>query len=84
MNYLEWINQCTPTRWWHDSGNPAEIDLALKRGATGVTTNPVLTFRSFTSEPDFWTPKVLALGDDFPTHRGTCRGTFEAGGDLRR
>ena len=67
MNYLEWINQCTPTRWWHDSGNPAEIDLALKRGATGVTTNPVLTFRSFTSEPDFWTPKVLALGDDFPT-----------------
>ena len=58
MNYLEWINQCTPTRWWHDSGNPAEIDLALKRGATGVTTNPVLTFRSFTSEPDFWTPKV--------------------------
>ena len=47
MNYLEWINQCTPTRWWHDSGNPDEIELALKRGATGVTTNPVLTFRSF-------------------------------------
>ena len=38
MNYLEWINQCTPTRWWHDSGNPDEIELALKRGATGVTT----------------------------------------------
>ena len=67
MNYLEWINQCTPTRWWHDSGNPDEIELALKRGATGVTTNPVLTFRSFQSQPDFWNPKVLALGDDFPT-----------------
>ena len=64
MNYLEWINQCTQTRWWHDSGSPAEIDLALERGATGVTTNPVLTYRSFTSEPDFWQPKVLALGDE--------------------
>ena len=65
MNYLEWINRCTPTRWWHDSGNPDEIELALKRGATGVTTNPVLTFRSFQSQPEFWSPKVLALGDDF-------------------
>lgn len=65
MNYLEWINTCTPTRWWHDSGNPDEIELALKRGATGVTTNPVLTYRSFQSQPEFWEPKVLALGDDF-------------------
>ena len=64
MNYLEWINECTPTRWWHDSGSPAEIDLAISRGATGVTTNPVLTYRSFTSEPDFWKEKVLALGDE--------------------
>ena len=65
MNYLEWINTCTPTRWWHDSGNPDEIELALKRGATGVTTNPVLTYRSFQSQPEFWEPKVLALGEDF-------------------
>ena len=34
MNYLEWINQCTPTRWWHDSGNPDEIELAIRRGAS--------------------------------------------------
>ena len=65
MNSLEWINQCTPTRWWHDSGNPDEIELAIRRGATGVTTNPVLTFRSFQSQPEFWNPKVVALGDDF-------------------
>ena len=65
MNYLEWINQCTPTRWWHDSGNPDEIELAIRRGATGVTTNPVLTFRSFQSQPEFWNPQVVALGDDF-------------------
>ena len=65
MNYLEWINKSTKTDWWHDSGNPDEIKLAIARGATGVTTNPVLTFRSFQSQPEFWQPKVLALGDDF-------------------
>ena len=63
MTYLEWLNT-TPTAWWHDSGNPDEIELAIQRGATGVTTNPVLTYRSFQSQPEFWTPKVLALGDD--------------------
>ena len=65
VNYLEWLNKCTPTAWWHDSGSPDEIDLAIRRGATGVTTNPVLTFRSFQNQPDFWLPKVEALGDDF-------------------
>ena len=65
MNYLEWITKCTKTDWWHDSGNPDEIALAIERGATGVTTNPVLTYRSFQSQPDFWNPKVLALGDSF-------------------
>lgn len=65
MHYLEWLAACTKTAWWHDSGNPDEIRLAIERGATGVTTNPVLTYRSFQSEPDFWLPKVKALGDDF-------------------
>ncbi len=65
MNYLEWLNQCTPTAWWHDSGSPDEIDLAIRRGATGVTTNPVLTYRSFQNQPEFWLPRVEALGDDF-------------------
>lgn len=65
MDYLRWLCDSTPTKWWHDSGNPDEIDLAIRRGATGVTTNPVLTYRSFQSQPDFWLPKVRALGDDF-------------------
>ena len=38
--YLEWLNEATPTRWWHDSGNPDEIALGKARGALGVTTNP--------------------------------------------
>ena len=24
--YFDWLEKETPTRWWHDSGNPDEID----------------------------------------------------------
>jgi transaldolase len=62
--YLEWINESTPTRWWHDSGNPEEIELARKRGALGVTTNPVLTYRTFQTNPEFWQEKVDQISPD--------------------
>ncbi|MGI6142092.1 MAG: transaldolase family protein [Caldicoprobacterales bacterium] len=62
--YFEWLNESTPTRWWHDSGNPGEIALAKKRGALGVTTNPVLTYRAFQSEPEFWDEKVDQIPQD--------------------
>ena len=62
--YFDWLAECTPTRWWHDSGSPDEILLAQKRGALGVTTNPVLTYRTFQNEPDFWRDKVTALSPD--------------------
>ena len=42
MNYLQWLSQETPTVWWHDSAEPAEIEQGLAWGARGVTTNPVL------------------------------------------
>jgi transaldolase len=63
-NYLQWLAEDTPTRWWHDSGVPAEIDAAFANGATGITTNPVLTAKAFKGAPEFWEPKVKALGDD--------------------
>ena len=63
QNYLEWLAG-TPTKWWHDSGSPDEIDAAFAMGATGITTNPVLTAKAFQARPDFWDPKVAALGDD--------------------
>ncbi|MDL2236394.1 transaldolase family protein [Christensenellaceae bacterium OttesenSCG-928-K19] len=68
--YLEWLNNKTQTRWWHDSGNPDEIDLAITRGAKGVTTNPVLTYRTFEMHPEFWKDKVAAVPDglDFTEH----------------
>ncbi|MFO7532543.1 MAG: transaldolase family protein [Candidatus Limnocylindrales bacterium] len=57
-DYLEWLTQDTPTKWWHDSAIPAEIDAAIARGALGVTTNPVLTYKSLQAVPDFWKPEV--------------------------
>ena len=62
--YFEWLAESTPTRWWHDSGSPDEILLARQRGAAGVTTNPVLTYRTFRSEPEFWQEKVSQIPQD--------------------
>lgn len=62
--YFEWLKESTPTTWWHDSGNPDEIKLAKERGALGVTTNPVLTYRTFLSQPEFWEEKVDQISQD--------------------
>jgi len=61
--YLQWLAKETPTRWWHDSAIPSEIDAALKEGALGVTTNPVLTFKAFQADPGYWEPFISNLGD---------------------
>ena len=61
MNYLQWLTQNTPTRFWHDSAIPSEIDEAIANGATGVTTNPVLTYKTLQAVPEFWQPQVDAI-----------------------
>lgn len=58
MNYLQWLTQATPTKFWHDSAIPAEIDAAIENGALGVTTNPVLTYKTLQAVPEFWQPEV--------------------------
>jgi transaldolase len=60
-SYFAWLAEKTPTRWWHDSAIPDEMLAAKKLGALGVTTNPVLTFKSFQAVPDFWKDKVAAI-----------------------
>jgi transaldolase len=57
-NYLEWLAQDTPTKWWHDSAIPAEIDTTIANGTLGDTTNPVLTYRALLADPDHWKPQV--------------------------
>lgn len=65
MNYLEWLSKKTYTKWWHDSAIPSEIDVALKDGALGVTTNPVLTYKALQADPDFWKQQVQEIPQEF-------------------
>jgi len=58
MNYLQWLTSQTPTKFWHDSAIPSEIDAAIENGALGVTTNPVLTYKTLQAVPEFWQPQV--------------------------
>ena len=66
LNYLEWLTEKTPTRWWHDSAIPGEIDEAISNGALGVTTNPVLTYKSLQAVPEFWQPQVDEIPQGLP------------------
>lgn len=64
MNYLQWLTQMTPTKFWHDSAIPSEIDQAIANGARGVTTNPVLTYKTLQAVPEFWQPQVDLIPQD--------------------
>ena len=64
MNYLQWLTSQTPTKFWHDSAIPAEIDAAIENGALGVTTNPVLTYKTLQAVPEFWQPMVDQIPKD--------------------
>jgi len=52
--YLSWVAEHTKTQWWHDSAEEAELDLGLKRGAIGVTTNPVLSIAALKKDREIW------------------------------
>jgi transaldolase len=58
MNYLRWIAQETPTAWWHDSGDPQELEQGKANGAVGVTTNPVLSARTLKARPEYWKSRL--------------------------
>lgn len=63
--YLNWVVENTRTDWWHDSADPAELQLGLDRGAVGVTTNPYLSSVALTKNRNVWAAdidSVLARG----------------------
>ena len=60
-SYLQWLVEQTPTLWWHDSGDPNELDWGLQHGASGVTTNPVLTSQALHAQPTYWRERGAAL-----------------------
>jgi len=63
-NYLQWLAEETQTRWWHDSAIPDEIDAAIGNGALGVTTNPVLTYRTLQARPHYWEGMIKDIPQD--------------------
>jgi len=63
-SYLHWLVNETPTRWWHDSGDPDELDRGLAHGASGVTTNPMLASQALRAQPAYWRSRVGALPAD--------------------
>jgi transaldolase len=52
--YLNWVIANTPTQWWHDSAEAAEVELGLQRGAIGATTNPVLAAAAIKNDRNLW------------------------------
>jgi|WetSurSiteA1Bulk_404760.scaffolds.fasta_scaffold07651_2 transaldolase len=63
--YLKWVIENTQTAWWHDSADPAELQLGLDRGAIGVTTNPFLSSVALSKNRNAWAAdvdSVLAKG----------------------
>src|SRR6185295_18436251 len=58
MTYLDWVVEQTATRWWHDSADPGELELGLRRGASGVTTNPVLAATAVKNNRERWRTDV--------------------------
>ena len=56
--YLDWVIENTRTKWWHDSAATAELDLGLRRGAIGVTTNPLLSAAALKSDRALWGTEI--------------------------
>lgn len=57
-NYLQWLSSETPTAWWHDSGDPKELQQGLSNGAVGVTTNPVLCAQALKNNKEYWGAEI--------------------------
>ena len=53
-NYLKWLSGKTETAWWHDSGDPKELEAAIANGAVGVTTNPILCAQALKKNAGLW------------------------------
>ncbi|UCF97255.1 MAG: transaldolase family protein [Spirochaetaceae bacterium] len=57
-DYLNWVSKNTITSWWHDSADPLELAFGIKHGAIGVTTNPVICYRSLNANAELWRVEI--------------------------
>ena len=61
QQYLQWLTGSTKTTWWHDSADPAELALGIKRGAIGATTNPFLASVALSANKGTWASQIKAV-----------------------
>jgi transaldolase len=61
QQYLEWLIENTKTTWWHDSADPAELTLGIKRGAIGATTNPFLASVALSANKAAWAGEIKSV-----------------------
>lgn len=57
-DYFRWLTGSTKTAWWHDSADPAELQLGVERGAVGVTTNPYLSNLALRRNKKLWGKEI--------------------------
>jgi len=58
QQYLQWLIENTKTTWWHDSADPAELALGIRRGAIGATTNPFLASVALSANKGAWAGEI--------------------------
>jgi transaldolase len=68
-SYLRWLVRETPTTWWHDSGDLDELRYALEHGASGVTTNPLLSAQAWRASRERWASILAAIPKTPPAER---------------
>jgi transaldolase len=56
--YLQWAIGNTQTAWWHDSAEPGELALGIRRGAVGATTNPFLANLALSRQRGAWSSEI--------------------------
>ncbi len=54
------------TDWWNDSNDHSELQHAVKEGAVGATSNPVITQAAVAAHPDVWLPVIDRLINENP------------------
>ncbi|RPJ32274.1 MAG: hypothetical protein EHM35_11615, partial [Planctomycetaceae bacterium] len=61
QQYLQWLTDKTRTTWWHDSADPAELALGIRRGAIGATTNPFLASVALSANRAAWAGEIQGV-----------------------
>lgn len=62
--FLQWLSGNTNSIYWHDSAIISELEVALKNGACGMTTNPFLVNATLKAIPEFWADKIPGVPAD--------------------